>query len=490
MRRAVIGLILLSAAAAHGQSCACGGSMGGPAVAPTGGGGTPTAQSMAVTGPATVAQGGGTGQYRAIVTNTDGSTTDVTSSATWQVLENQVASVSGGTITSKTLPGQFQVRASYQTYTATATASVPAATIVNVPNGSTGAQINTIVANAPAGSEILFAPGTYNVTGSPCCGIIAKTGVTYMGPAAHTAIISGSGGYGGLTLALNTTPTVIQNLVFDNADIYIDGNSSNVNIEYNEIRNVQYPSGNSNSNPTNGIWVAGVIQNSDVSYNNMHDLDSSALDQYTDANTNAAGMVINQGSVNLTVEYNTLTNVNEGFHTFYDTSSQSTASANTKFLYNTFTRAHRIAIEQQTIGSNSVSGLEIGYNNISNARTPWALTYCISQATGSSSGTNVHDNTCNANIAIAAACSGTGCHYGYGIETYGSQTVVNHNLVEGPWSTAIGWDRTPDNITLSNNSFCGPITPFVTFENNVPSESNNLTQINNTTSSASTCSFQ
>ncbi len=104
--------------------------------------------------------------------------------------------------------------------------------------------------------------------------------------------------------------------------------------------------------------------------------------------------------------------------------------SNAKINYNTFRNGHRFAIGQQ--GSNA-AGLEIACNSVTKPLNPWALTYGLFIVPDGSTGVFVHEIYLNANLPVARACTGSGCHYGYGIESSGHGTQVYNNIVEGNW---------------------------------------------------------
>ena len=453
---------------------------------------TVSAQSLAVSGPSTVNQNGGTGQYRAVLTSAGGSTTDVTSQATWQILETNVASVSAGKVTSSKYAGQFTLRASYGNFigktAATMRVTVPAATYVNVNSSMTNAQINSAVSNAAVGSEVVFAAGTYNLGTSPCCGIILKNGLTYTGPTSGSAaILSGTGGY--YLMTASGTGGVVQNFTMQGGGFYVSyGAISNWNVEYNTFSNIDNAHNGvsyQNQNSTFAIFFTSSASNSDFSYNNFSNIGASYNASYNDS-VNPGGGMLGYGLDSTTIEYNSFSSFSEGIHILYDNGNGS----GVKILYNTFTGGHRIAIEQQ---DGQASGVEIAYNIISSAYHPWALVYGISAATSGSTGVNVHDNTTNANAATDSSCSGSGCHYGYGIEAWGQPIIVSHNLVEGSWLDGIGLGQT-SGAQITNNSICGPVMAnnhtYIVNENNTGQTQTNTTLSGNVTSSAGTCSFQ
>ena len=87
---------------------------------------------------------------------------------------------------------------------------------------------------------------------------------------------------------------------------------------------------------------------------------------------------------------------------------------------------------------------------------------------------------------LASACTGSGCHYGYGIEAWGANTQVFNSFVEGGWINAVAIN-VAKNVKVINNILCGPTMAqqgFIVYES--PQRSETIIQ-GNTTSSAMTC---
>ncbi len=430
-----------------------------PGISPGIGAAAAIPQTLTISGPSAMAQNGGTGQYQVTMTGTDGSVTDVTSKVTWQILENQVATVSAGKVTPAGLPGQFTIRAAYGNLAGAKTATVAAAKTVNISPIMSLAQINSAVANAAAGSEIVFAAGTYRLGCAPQCGILAKSGLTYTGPIAGStpASLVGTGGYPLLTVEGDTNPIVVQHLQFSGGGLYFNSSQSNFDFEYNEVEYLPFQDslGHPYSNPgaTDGIFENGSLTASDISYNSWHDLNPEILDAVNDVSNGGTAVAIGNfgktgGLSHVTLDFNRFNKINEGIHIFGDVLDGRGVQINN----NTYTNFHRIAIELQ---DNSFGELEIGNNLLMQPYKPSFQTFGISAALGGNSGyVNIHDNAVlTNNVAINPVCSGSGCHYGYGLEIWGTNTVGSHNLIQGAWGTSIGY-ACSHAMTLQNNSVC------------------------------------
>jgi hypothetical protein len=220
--------------------------------------------------------------------------------------------------------------------------------------------------------------------------------------------------------------------------------------------------------------------NSDISYNKFINIGGSILNQYYDEVF--SGGIFGKGLSNTTINSNTFDTFNEGIHIFYDNLD----GKNVQINNNTFVRGHRIAIEQQ---DGNAGGLEVAYNKVSQPLNAWALTFGLSIAATSNSGTgiSVHDNLVNADTPLGASCAGSGCYYPYGVEAWGAGTQVYNNTIEGLWNhgVAIG---AASNLSVTKNYICGPSlaqnNTFVDFE--YGSEPGTVIQ-GNTTSASMTC---
>lgn len=161
------------------------------------------------------------------------------------------------------------------------------------------------------------------------------------------------------------------------------------------------------------------------------------------------------------------------------------------FNNNTFTGIHRIAIELLGTSTNP-SGLEVAYNNYSNALNPWAYTFGLSLTDGQNM--IVHDNVLNGNNNQPG-------YVPYAVEIAGHNSSAYNNTLEGywGWGFAIGASAV-NGISIQNNTICGPAMAVASASgsNPVAGNANGFiswelsagagTFTGNTTSSALTCS--
>jgi Pectate lyase superfamily protein len=324
-------------------------------------------------------------------------------------------------------------------------------------NGTTDdtAAINAAINASAAGDTIFFPAGTYYVLFSQvdqhAIGLAPDR--VYSGPASGApAVLHGNGGYSLATFY--GSDLSVQNLTFDGGGLYLGGPVSNVSIEYNVFQNIDFGSDAKhlfvNWTSTNAVHIDTSAAYSNISHNTFRHLSAVILGQYADWGTGATG-IFGYGLSNTMITYNTFDTFNEGIHIFYD----SLDGKNVHINHNTFTGGHRMAIEQQ---KENAGGLEIAYNTISHPLNGWALTFGISAAADSKSGTGimVHDNVVVADRPVAADCRGSGCYLPYGIEAMGTGTQIYSNVIAGYWSHGVSIQYARD-LIVRDNVICGPV---------------------------------
>jgi RHS repeat-associated protein len=158
-----------------------------------------------------------TGQLTATATYSDGTTSDVTSSAAWSSSDDAIAQVTNGTVTA-TAPGSATIAATLETFSATATVTVTATmtSLAVVPSTA------TIAAGA---TRQLVAQATYsdgstgNVTATWTSSVeavatVSSTGLVTAVAGGTTVITASTGGY---TATASTTVTAAEGLPPDPA---------------------------------------------------------------------------------------------------------------------------------------------------------------------------------------------------------------------------------------------------------------------------------
>ncbi len=400
----------------------------------------PVLVGIRVNGPNTILAGQ-SAQLTAVGTYSDQSTKDITGTASWSVLQKSVAALTLGVVQG-IQPGVIHAEASVGSVRTALPIIIGTNHLTQVAPSMSPAEIQGLINNSAPGDVLYFNTGVYHLDAGSQATLNLLPGRTYVGSLNGPAILSGTGGYALMKFAGNGV--VVQNFVFDGGGISLNGPVSGVNLEYNTFQNIG--TGYANWTTTDAVFMDTSAANSDFSYNKFSNIGTGVLDQFVDVQ-NSAG-IFGYGLSNVTIEHNTFDTFNEGIHIFYDRLDGS----NVKIEYNTFNKGHRIAIEQQDA---KAVGLEIAYNIVQNPLNGWALTYGLSVATPQTDGVLVHDNIVNANNAVPSACTGSGCHYGYGIEAWGDNMRVYNNVVEGWWANGVGIGYA-NSLQVVNNTICGP----------------------------------
>jgi len=432
---------------------------------------TATLASIQISGVSTVGRGASV-QLKATGTYADKTTKDITSDVSWASSQQSVATIQGGLATGVGA-GTSSVTGSLSGVTGSTAIEVTSGYVVQIDPSMSQSQIQSKLDGSQSGDTISFAAGTYKLA-SP--GLNIPAGRIFLGSTTGTTMLSGTGGY--TLMVFYGDGLTLQNFTFDGGGLFLGGAVTDLHIEYNTFQNINGPFG---SWPAEiAITMDTSAANSDISYNKFTNIGGDLLNQFVDEVF--AGGIFGKGLSNTTIEYNTFDTFNEGIHIFYDNLDGKNVHINN----NTFVHGHRIAIEQQ---DGKAGGLEVAYNKVSEPLNGWALTYGLSIAASSDSGTGitVHDNLVNADTPVGAACKGSGCYYPYGIEAWGTGTQVYNNTVEGLWGhgVAIG---AASNLSITKNTICGPSmaqnNSFVDFE--YGSEPGTTIQ-DNTTSADMTC---
>jgi len=221
-----------------------------------------------------------------------------------------------------------------------------------------------------------FAPGIYNLAsnGSNSNGAALRlaAGVTYTGPrSGATARLVGTGRYP--LMYFSGRRVIIEYLTFDNGPLFLENQVTNATIDHNVFENIDC---GSVASQTTAIFVAGGINDSDISYNAFQNIGQTCNSQYQDKL--GAGGIGLYGFHNLTITHNAFNTVYEGIGISISNSDEYDGSGG-KINYNVFSGIHRMAIE--ILGTNTnPSGLEVAYNHYSNALLPWAYTFGFSSS--------------------------------------------------------------------------------------------------------------
>jgi Fn3 associated/Bacterial Ig-like domain (group 2) len=403
---------------------------------------------------------------------------------------------------------------------------IPAcAATYTVPAGSNMAAIQSIVntAGAAPGNTVMFSAGAYKLTGTvylPC-----TNGTVYSGPLVGQQKISYSSkgvmSIGNLPTAIftvatdnyvfgiptngsaNTSPTqgcTIQYMGFNGTQggVYVNYPSSGVTIQNNAFYNNNpdwafswpdsYPGinldGNNGGNtPEDGISYTSILWN--TFFNNCASIISNG---WPDAGGDCNAVHIQSYSNYLTISNNVVNQTEEGFK-FYEQSYEYAVDFNTDVENNNMQGNSRIAIEnQQPTNAHAVFSHNAFYQPANPSYNTFELSLPLNQCANSGAGCNgngsgqatvANDNVFIGNVPITIDCNGTTCsagvpggtgsgaHYGIGLEQWGVGATAEYNLFQGgngPDDCAAGWGCSGwgvaiglpwSNVSDGNNYFSG-----------------------------------
>jgi hypothetical protein len=314
--------------------------------------------------------------------------------------------------------------------------------VLKVNTRMSAAEIQSKINRAVVGDTVEFAPGIYYLAsnGPSFYGAALRlaAGVTYTGPrSGATARLVGTGRYP--LMYFSGRRVTIEYLTFDNGPLFLENQVANATIDHNVFANIDC---GSVASQTTAIFVAGGLNDSDISYNAFQNIGQTCNSQYQDKL--GAGGIGLYGFHNLTITHNSFNTVYEGIGISISDSNEYDGAGG-KINYNVFSGIHRMAIEILGTPTNP-SGLEVAYNHYSDALLPWAYTFGFSLTAGQNM--IVHDNVISANNNKPG-------YVPYAIEIAGNNTRAYNNVIEGHW----GWGfaiGNAKNMSITNNHICGP----------------------------------
>jgi Chitobiase/beta-hexosaminidase C-terminal domain/Bacterial Ig-like domain (group 2) len=338
---------------------------------------------------------------------------------------------------------------------------------INLNSTMSQSTLQNTIASAPTCALIVFAAGTYNISGTlniPCASKLTLTG-----PAASPASailnatftgasIFGMGGCSRIT---------IWYLGFENTEgIYVNvpsSGSSGIDIEHNQFFNLP---GNSTSLQTetgiyfDGYTSGGTLSNVTINWNNFGSPNdcNGAMTQQADQGGYCAGITFTSTLNTITVTNNTFLHLEEGFHVNCTQSGCEPPSSNTWKNFtatnNDFSEIHRIGMEMQPQPSDNVV---IQYNSLHDFINGYYSTMGISSAccdTGATSPGTIDSN--NVLIANIPAANAPPEYIPFAIEFWGNGSLAQNNLIQGYWSNGITFGYAP-NAVITDNNICGSV---------------------------------
>jgi Chitobiase/beta-hexosaminidase C-terminal domain/Bacterial Ig-like domain (group 2) len=378
---------------------------------------------------------------------------------------------------------------------------------INLNSGMSQSTLQSTIASAPSCALVIFAAGTYNITGTlniPCSSRLTLTGpaatpaTAIMNPSFTNQPIFNLSDCTGVSIEyINFTKTQSIKFNFDPGSWCASG----CLISHNQFTGLtaQLPNGNGgNSGPAcdsgggtqgncdspgdtaltfssyNGTACPGCsyLTNTAITYNQFGDASScltpaDVMDGTTyDYGGNCSGIQFYVAINGVTVEYNNFVHLEEGFHVLCgpvggDDCSGPTAWTFDNFTadYNDFSGIHRFGAEMQLQGSSNV---HFDHNSFHTPTAPWAWTFGVSNAccAGLDGSAMTAPGMTNIDDVIIAEAPSTGVasgsnYIGMADESWGNGAQYINSVVQGYWANGFEWAYIT-NGSISNNIICGP----------------------------------
>ncbi|MGC2399498.1 MAG: Ig-like domain-containing protein, partial [Acidobacteriaceae bacterium] len=344
---------------------------------------------------------------------------------------------------------------------------------INLNSGMSQSTIQTTINGAAKCSLIVFAAGTYNISGGlniPCANSLTLTGPAANPPTAN--LVQSAANVATFNLS-NCTGVTIAYLHFQNGQgIYVgQTDNSNITIEGNSFTNLQgtqavYLDGFLAPTVTNGV-IHNVDSNIVVEYNSFGDIGSCTTEiaSTSDLGGNCGGFQTHTGELNgLTVEYNYFYHLEEPIHLIQDTTYNPGATngvcVNCVVDYNYILNYHRIAVEIQQAIPNTGAGFEFSHNAVVDPLNPFYGTFAVSLACCTGAGFVQGDNQSampgaitNDDLLISTLGPGVPP---YAFEWWGDQATSDGSMIEGHFSNGFAYGYGIGPRTISNAYICGP----------------------------------
>jgi hypothetical protein len=359
---------------------------------------------------------------------------------------------------------------------------------INLSPSMSTSTLQSSISNAPNCAMIVFGAGTYNISSSlniPCHSL------TITGPVANPATAKITTSTGNISLfkmsgGCTSGTTSIEYLQLDSAGAFsTDGNSySNINILHNQFTSIpsEYCGAGCNEPCVScqSIYFnfnpGTTLQNLDIEYNNFGDANSCSASAgnvpFSVASDNfpgnCAGLIIasqNPGAVkNLTLQYNTFSHLEEGFHMLNVSFSSGAGTSfcdNCLIQYNYFTSIRRIQVEYQAQIANNPLRIRYNvlgppdYSSANAGQYAFSLPCCqFGQTFGTETNTYVDASS---NIIYDPSPLDASHGISWGFEAWGNGGRYDHNLIQGYVCVGIMWGFGDTEWTASYNTIQGDI---------------------------------
>lgn len=312
------------------------------------------------------------------------------------------------------------------------------------------AAINRAIEKSMPGDKVFFPAGTYKISFPP--GVVLEPGRIYRGDTAKESKLIGTGGYTLASSKFNQASNItLQYLVFDGGGVRLDGDvvpARHITVSYCTFQNIVTDGQNWTTHM--GVFISTGAEYAQFDHNRFYNIFTGG--RYDLDDRDATG-IFGYGLSYSTITDNTFDFVNEGVHIFFD----NTSGTDVLVARNRFTRVHRITMEFQ---NDHTDGLIVEDNTVSDPLNPYWLTYGISVAatTKTGKGIIVQNNTVVANTPLDLSVN-RGNYYPYGIEVWGTNTLVRNNRVIGLWGIGIGIGAAR-NMMVERNLICGIVTSY------------------------------
>jgi hypothetical protein len=330
---------------------------------------------------------------------------------------------------------------------------------VHVNSSMSQSALSSAISQAPACATIVFAAGTYPISAPiqiPC-------NVTVTGPTVTpaTAILAATYTGNSIFFTANCSGlTTIEYLHFENTGgIYVGGPTQGITITHNQFTSIP---ANYHQWADMGIYFdgekGGTISNVTITDNTFGDPSSCTAVMSVDKDEGGYcnGIFFQSDLDGVTIENNTFTHLEEGFHVLCFAGDKCTspgAPVWKHFLvrWNDFNNIHRIAMEMQPQPAQDVI---LAFNSYEDPFAPSTFTMGISAACCAgfpdAKVPFINHNVLLANVKPA------GRYIAFAIEWWGNGAQANNNVIQGYWANGVVWGLGGGPWEVRNSLIQGP----------------------------------